>query len=142
MENPKDTNLESSIKNASEHNMKRQTDDNGNNPTQYKSLAFVVKRILIISCGSFSYGYSWTIYNQLFHVVKDKYGWPPEYEDWTNGAINSVFIFSAILGCLFLSFFQNFKRLHFFIAVDVVAILGSLLCYTTNTYIFFIGRII
>ena len=151
MEKPiKKSNKEAKPNKDDESSQDKKEDDNNTSFTsssdkrrgkdEYRSLLFVIIRILIISCGSFSYGYSWTIYNQLFHVVKLQYGWSPEYEDWINGAINSVFIFSAVLGCLFLSFFQNFKRLTFFMVIDVVAIGGSLLCFTTNTYLFFIGR--
>ena len=107
-----------------------------------KSPKQVILRIIIFSMGSYTFGYSWAIYNQLFHKIKHIYHWPHEQETWISGGINSMFIFTAIFGSLALSSLKNFSRLNMMRILDVSAIVGSLCLLVVNNYFFVLGRVV
>jgi len=108
----------------------------------YKSAYNVTTRMIYASLGSVSFGYSWAVYNQLFDTVKPLYNWSDEYSDWIQGAINSLFIFTAILGCFMFAVVKNFKRTTAFKIVDIGAIVGAICLLSTNNYVFWVGRTI
>lgn len=111
-------------------------------PQKYKSFKFIFLRVISVTIGSYTFGYSWAVYNQLFHSVKKVYNWPEKYENWISGGINSVFIFVAIFGCLYFSTMKKFSRLNVFQVFDVLAIIGSCCLFFVNNYLFVAGRVI
>ena len=96
----------------------------------------------MVGLGTMAMGYYWTIYNQLFAAIKDNYNWDTENLSWIEGAINSVFILGAIVGCLSFSRASNYSRIKAILWCDTINILSSTLLLFTNTYTLFIGRFI
>lgn len=108
----------------------------------FKSARYIVFRIIILSLGSYHYGFSWTVYNQIFDEVKQANGWNGPFGDWIQGGINSIFIFTAIFGCFFLSIFKNYRRLRVMVIGDIVSIVGGVCLLYPSTGIILAGRVL
>lgn len=104
------------------------------------SLKRITNSIYVIGLGSVSFGYSWTLYNQIFEQVKTRNKILDSQIVWIQGSVNSIFILFAIFGCMTLSLFRTFSRIKTCILADIIFFIGSTLLFSNSTLLLLIGR--
>ena len=136
-----DDHLTNSIKDSNAGFQKVDIDDD--TITIHKSSLMIYIRVFIVIMGSYTLGYSWIIYNQLYHTIAPVYNIPKDQRELFDGLINSVFILGAIFGCGLFSVLKSYRRLLYCALTDIGFVVGGLcLLVYLNIYLLLVGRFI
>jgi MFS family permease len=111
-------------------------------PRIYKSKCYIINRILIVCLGSFCYGYTWTLFNNLFHELSRQFTWANNSEDrnWYHGLINCLYLSGALCGSLFAFTLSRMSRIKQFILTDCLMITGGMLIIIMEIHCILLGR--
>ena len=110
---------------------------------QHKSTKYVLAIVMTATCGSILYGLGVTVISPIekFYFT---HVYPKTNKDLLLGIINGFLAFGGMIGSATSSYIINSlgRKKGFFIG-NVIAFIGSILCFCTNQYaIFAIGRLV
>lgn len=108
----------------------------------YKSKCYIISRILIVCLGSFCYGYTWTLFNNLFHELSRNFTWAHSSAErnWYHGLINCLYLCGALCGALFAFTLARMSRIKQFLLTDCLMISGGLLIVIMEIHCILLGR--
>ena len=122
----------------------RQSQRTGLNSAEpiYKSKSYIISRIVIVSLGAFCYGYTWTLFNNLFHALSQEFslGNNKTQRGWYHGLINCFYLVGGLIGALFAFTLAKMSRIRQFLLCDLLMLFGGIMIITMEINCILIGR--